>query len=174
MIELIQTILLVFIPTGLVVWLVYIMMNKYIDQQRLTQQQSVGKEHAKDILQIKLQAYERLTLFMERIDIRQLLLRIRMGQMSNQELQNALMVAVQHEFEHNQVQQLYVSDPLWEIVNTAKENILKLIVQQAIETNPEANSQQLADNLLHAFMNEGLPSIQTALKAIKQETRTLL
>ena len=97
-----------------------------------------------------------------------------MGQMSNQELQNALMVAVQHEFEHNQGQQLYVSDPLWEIVNTAKENILKLIVQQAIETNPEANSQQLADNLLHAFMNEGLPSIQTALKAIKQETRTLL
>ena len=174
MIELIQTILLVFIPTGLVVWLVYNMMNKYIDQQRFTQQQSVGKEHAKDILQIKLQAYERLTLFMERIDIRQLLLRIRMGQMSNQELQNALMVAVQHEFEHNQVQQLYVSDPLWEIVNTAKENILKLIVQQAIETNPEANSQQLADNLLHAFMADGLPSIETALKAIKQETRTLL
>lgn len=174
MIELIKTLILVLVPTGLIVWLVHNMLSKYFQQQQQSLLQSRSTENARDILKMKLQSYERLTLFMERIDIRHLILRIRMSQMSNQELQNALMVAVQQEFEHNQVQQLYVSDPLWEIVKTAKENILKLIMQQAAKLNPDHNSQELADLILHNFISDGLPSIETALKAIKQETRVLL
>lgn len=174
MIELIKTILLVFIPTGLVVWLVHNMMSKYIDQQRFMQLQSKSQSNSKDILQIKLQAYERLALCMERIDIRQLLIRIRMPDMSNNDLQNALMVAIQQEFEHNMIQQLYISDQLWEIIKAAKENMLKLIMVESDSLNPKANSQELADNLLKSFMSDGIASIQTALKAIKQETRLLL
>ncbi len=174
MIELIKTVLLVFIPTGLIAWLVHNMMSKYIDQQRFMQLQTKSQSNSKDILQIKLQAYERLALCMERIDIRQLLIRIRMPHMSNNDLQNALMVAVQQEYEHNMIQQLYVSDQLWEIIKAAKENILKLIMVESESLNPNANSQELADNLLKSYMSDGIGSIQTALKAIKQETRLLL
>lgn len=174
MIDLIKTLSLILIPTGLVVWLVHDMLSKYFEQQQQNLFKAKSTENAREVLKMKLQAYERLTLFMERIDIRQLMLRIRMSQMSNEELQNALMVAVQQEFEHNQVQQLYVSDPLWEIIKTAKENILKLIIKHATKLHPEYNSQELADLLLQNFVTDGLPSIETALQAIKQETRVLL
>jgi hypothetical protein len=174
MIELIKTVLLVCVPTGLVVWLVHNMMSKYIDQQRFMQLQSNSQGNSKDILQIKLQAYERLALCMERIDIRQLLVRIRMKDMTNNELQNALIVAVQQEYEHNMIQQLYVSDNLWEIIKTAKENILKLIMVESDSLDPNADSQALADSLIKSYMSDGILSIQTALKAIKQETRLLL
>jgi len=174
MTELIQTLLLVCIPTGLVVWLVHSMMSKYIDQQRFMQLQSNSQHNSKDILQIKLQAYERLTLCMERIDMRQLLIRIRMQEMNNKDLQNALMVAIQQEFEHNMIQQLYVSDKLWEIIKAAKENMLKLIITASAPLNTTGDSEELANNLLKGYMSDGISSIETALKAIKQETRLLL
>ena len=162
------------VPTGAVVMTVYMLMKRYFDNQQqtlLAQQLSMQRS---DAVEIKLQAYERLILFMERIDLTQLLLRLRTNSMSNLALYNALMVAVQKEFEHNQVQQLYVSDSLWEIVKTAKDNVLSTIINQYEIVNPNDNSETLASALLTNYSIGAHKSINTAISAIKKETRLLL
>jgi len=162
------------VPTGFVVMTVYMLMKRYFDNQQATLLAQQASLQRADSVQIKLQAYERLILFMERIDLSQLLLRLRTHSMSNLALYNALMVAVQKEFEHNQVQQLYVSDPLWEIVKTAKDNVLSTIINQYEKVNPEDNSDTLASALMTNYSIGAHKSINTAISAIKKETRLLL
>jgi len=125
-------------------------------------------------LEIKLQAYERLILFLERIDIPSLLMRLRTNQMTNEDLFNALMISVQKELEHNQVQQLYVSDQLWHIIIAAKDNILSAITGYYEKIDPKRNNYELAEALIEHHSAQQTKAIPTAISAVKKEIQLLL
>ncbi|HMW75898.1 MAG TPA: hypothetical protein PKD40_09585, partial [Saprospiraceae bacterium] len=61
-------------------------------------------------LPLKLQAYERLSLFCERISIPSLILRLNQPGMNTQALRYAMLISIQKEFEHNITQQMYISE----------------------------------------------------------------
>jgi hypothetical protein len=82
--------------------------------------------HQKDILPIKIQAYERLVLLMERISLQQLAFRLDadwldLPMMAFQEL---LLQEIRQEFTHNLVQQMYVSEEAWDLVERAKDQVI--------------------------------------------------
>ncbi|MBK8558234.1 MAG: hypothetical protein IPL65_22000 [Lewinellaceae bacterium] len=83
-------------------------------------------EAMKITLPVRLQAYERITLLCERVEITNALLRIRMTGMSMSDLRGALMLAISQEFDHNTSQQLYVSETLWQIISWPKMKRLPL------------------------------------------------
>jgi len=92
-----------------------------------------------------LQAYERLTILMERIDLPKLLMRIQPISHLKQDYANFLIQNIEQEFDFNLSQQLYVSEESWALVLTAKNSVIQEILKTSLNENIEdANSLRMA------------------------------
>ena len=122
-------------------------------------------------LPIRLQAYERMTLFLERITPAKLLIRVSPTS-SNKESYEALLIAnIEQEFEHNLSQQIYMSDECWNIINAAKNATIQLIRKASLlEKTNTAN--KLREVILTEMMEKRAPS-DVALSFIKNEIAEL-
>ena len=120
------------------------------------------------VLPLKVQAFERLVLYLERIRYSVLVKRVFMPGMSRTDLQFALIQSVQDEFEHNLAQRLYVSEPTWFNIVIVKDEVLKSI-NAAFGENPDADAPTMANVI--ASMDISL--IDRAVIAIKKEFNTI-
>ena len=131
----------------------------------------VQKEAQKQVLPLRLQAYERITLFLERIDPKKLLLRVKPFSDAVQQYENLLIQNIDNEFEHNIAQQIYVSEDCWNTVTAAKNATAQLIRKTAMNEKVDT-ADKLREMLLNHFMGEVTPS-QKALAYVKQEVNEL-
>ncbi len=83
------------------------------------------------VMPLRLQAYERMALFLERIDPNQLVLRIHAPGLSVAEEQNLLLTAIRSEYEHNISQQIYISNEVWKSVTDAMDDVMTIITTVA-------------------------------------------
>lgn len=90
------------------------------------------KETHKSILPIRLQAYERITLFLERMAPQKLLLRVPPISDQTSAYENLLIATIEQEFDHNISQQIYMSDEGWNIVKAAKNATIQVIRKAAM------------------------------------------
>lgn len=145
------------------------------DQSRL----EALKENNKTILPIRLQAYERMTLFCSRMEIGKLVTNTQTYQnMSAQAYKNALIAQIEEEFNHNVAQQVYMTDDLWNIIILAKKEVTqifsKLYEEVEAKSGDEPASAKLFLDHLVAYLQEN-PQIGyvQALRAIKKEVGIL-
>lgn len=167
--EILLEILKLTIP-GLVVFAtVYVLMKQQTTQLLASRQADQRLEAQKIGLPHRLQAYERLSLYCERISIPNLVLRLRTDTMTVRSLKWAMMQAIQQEYEHNVTQQVYVSDALWKVLHLARETMMTLIDTTA-EALPEGST---AEDLIRALFDRigqaDVDPLTTALAAIKKE-----
>ncbi|MFZ4545228.1 MAG: hypothetical protein ACOYOA_14345 [Saprospiraceae bacterium] len=128
-----------------------------------------NKNHDRKItLPMRLQSYERLSLFCERISVANLIMRLKSPEASASSLQYAMMIAIQQEFEHNVSQQVYVSDALWQIIRLTKDNMMAVISEVGGKMDKKDTADQLTDALFKYF-SENPSATDTALAAIRQE-----
>jgi hypothetical protein len=132
-------------------------------------QQSTGTS-----LPLKLQAYERVILYCERLSLPNMLLRLRNQGMSNAELRLAMMVTIQQEYEYNITQQLYTSRELWEIIKLCRDNTLNIINLAYEKVDPKGDCDALADLLNHLAPQQDASGLQQAIQATKQEAALIL
>ena len=130
------------------------------------------KEGKKQTTKLKLQAFERLTLFLERIALNKLVTRIQPVNDNKQAYAMALIHTIETEFEHNITQQIYVSEELWNIVQTAKNRTIQIIRELSEEPKIE-NAQQLREAIIKYVMENQTPS-NTALSYLKSEVNELM
>lgn len=124
----------------------------------------------KESLPIKLQAYERLLLFCERINPSKLLLRVNpIGENTDAYL-HLLIGNIEQEFEHNLVQQLYISEDSWTAVVGSKLAIVNKLHQIANNTN---NAEEFRKQILNEFSKTESPT-ETAIAIIKQDVKKLM
>ncbi|MAY22982.1 MAG: hypothetical protein CMC74_09395 [Flavobacteriaceae bacterium] len=131
----------------------------------------VQKEAQNKIIPSRLQAYERLTLLMERIDPNKLLVRVKPFSEDVNEYEALLIKSIEQEFEHNVTQQIYVTQECWNLINAAKNATIHVIRQAAMHENGNT-ADNLREYLLRNFMEEVTPS-QKALAYIKKEVAEL-
>ena len=162
------------IPALVVFFSVYFIMKKYLDQQYQLQLLDFKRDRKNTTTPLKLQAYERLSLFCERISIPNLVLRIKTKGASSAALRVSLLMAVQQEFEHNISQQIYISDQLWEIVKLARNESIELINSVAEKVDPKGDSDELAQALIAVCNSMNKSATQTALMAIRQEAALMI
>ncbi len=122
-------------------------------------------------LPLRLQAYERMALFLERITPSKLLIRVTPISSNKNDYESLLIQAIEQEFEHNLSQQIYISDKCWSIVTTAKNATIQLIRKaNMLEKTDTAN--KLREVVLTEMMERTSPS-DTALSYIKNEVSEL-
>ena len=161
------------LPALFVFLAVYLVMSKMIKSEQLRQQAERALNNQKYITPVRLQAYERMVLLMERISPQSLIMRTQRQNITNQELQSSLLKTIRSEFEHNMAHQLYISDKAWEMVRMAKEDCIKFINQTALQTKPEDNSLQLCKLILENTMDRDTDPTKKAINYLKEEVRLL-
>ncbi len=133
---------------------------------------SLLKVNHKESFPIKLQAYERMTLYLERINPSKLLIRITSINNDKNAYVMSLMNTIEHEFEHNLTQQIYISDKCWNVIIASKNVTMQLIKKTSEEENI-TNAQELREAVLQKMLNLQAPS-STALAFIKDEVRNII
>jgi len=126
--ELIQTLLQIigYIIPALVV---YFLMRQFLRGHMATEQMKIRLTQSGEDKALRIQAYERLTLLCERLNIMSLIMRLNAGDMDNTHLKNAMLISIQKEYEHNLTQQIYVSGQLWEMIGLLKDNVIAGVTQ---------------------------------------------
>lgn len=122
----------------------------------------------KIVVPLKIQAHERLLLFIERMQFPILVKRVFSPVMTKDDFQFSLMQNVQDEFEHNMAQRLYVTEETWHLVYLAKEEVLQNI-NAVFNDNPDADVAMIAQKLA-SFNN---PMVEKAVLNIKREFNSL-
>ena len=118
---------------------------------------------------MRLQAYERLAIFLERINPNTLITRVHKSGMSARLLQSELTKMIRAEFEHNLSQQIYMSNHAWEMVKTAKEEITKLVNVAASKLPDTATGVELSQVILQISQQIDKMPTQVALEYLKKE-----
>lgn len=149
----------------------YFLFNSYFKDQQNTRRWLLQKDNRKDTLPLRLQAFERMTLFMERINPSQLLIRITPISDNKNEYANYVITQVEQEFEHNLAQQIYISDECWSIITAAKNATIQMI-RLATKSEKVADANQLRELILSDLLEKQSPS-SAALAFIKNEVGQL-
>ncbi len=175
MVETILDILKYTIPALIVFATAYFSVKAFLKNYLQTQEMKL-KENTKHLTApIRLQAYERLSLLMERIDLFTLLQRLRTQNMTVGELQLLMTNQIRMEFEHNLSQQIYVSNELWNMIRSTKEEMIMTINHQAMQLPPQAPAKELS-RVMYEYLNEldGVLPTHRTLEALKKEAKMIL
>jgi len=131
------------------------------------------RENVKVMTPVRLRAYERMAIFVERIAPDSLVMRQRFGERTtSSQLQRTLLDQIRQEWEHNAAQQIYISEETWAQLVNAKESIVELVNSCAMQLDPKTVSVGLANLVLNTYNEEKSKQdtpIQMALAAIKKD-----
>jgi hypothetical protein len=128
-------------------------------------------ENSKIVLPLRLQAYERMCLFLERISPHSLVLRINNPTFNVIQFQQQLLKEIRDEFSHNLSQQVYMSDASWGLIKNSMEEIIALINQSASTLPGDARGLELAKMIFENLLQRNEDPTSKALKFIKNEIR---
>ncbi len=163
------------VPALVVLLASYLIVNKFLITEMQRKQIALFQETQNITLPLRLQAYERLAIFVERLHPRQLIPRIYQPGMTVSDLQQAVAFNIRSEFEHNLSQQVYVSREVWETVKGVKEQELNMINVMASQLNPEAPAKDLHMRIVEVVLKNTseLPT-DVALQIINDECKRVL
>ena len=159
------------VPSLVVLATAYYLLKMFLDKETEKTQMQMRIDIQKISLPVRMQAYERLVLLLERIEPAGLLVRTNQPGMNAALLQSALIQTIRSEFEHNLSQQLYVSSKAWEMVRNAREQTIKRINTSAMKLTPEATSTDLASLILIDDIDAEQSAVKGALDLLKAEAR---
>jgi hypothetical protein len=121
-----------------VVWIAFYLLKPYLERNEKIQLLEFKKAVSNQTLPLRLQAYERLVLFIERVNPANLLIRVN-GPYTAAELYSIIVEEIRNEYQHNVTQQIYVTARAWSVIKRVKEDTLG-IVNNSIKTLPETAS----------------------------------
>jgi hypothetical protein len=130
-------------------------------------------ENQKMITPLRLQAYERLIILLERTNLSSLITRTHKAGMSARMLQSELLKNIRTEFDHNIAQQLYVTNKSWDSIKTAKEETIKTINIAATQVSDSAPAMDLVNILFDIITKVDRLPTEIAIDILKMEARQL-
>lgn len=133
----------------------------------------VQPDDKKVVLPLRLQAYERFVLFLERIHPGNLLMRLNNPELTSVQLQTQLVRTIREEFEYNLSQQLYISAHAWGLIKNAKEEMIAMINKASSRCEEQAKASELVKAILEVMVERGKLPSELALDEIKKEVQQL-
>jgi len=159
------------IPTLITGFIAYYFFREHTKNEDGRRRFLLKKDMQVKALPLRLQAYERMTIFLERISPSKLLIRISPKSSKKESYEALLIHTIEHEFEHNLSQQIYVSDRCWSIITAAKNATIQLVRKASLLEKTDT-ADKLREVVLTEMMERRPPS-DAALSFIKDEVSDL-
>lgn len=166
------------IPSLVTLGAVYFIIQLFITDENNRRNQEINKailfEQRKISQPLRLQAYERIIVFLERIHPFSLIQRVYQPNMLLTEFQLELIRNIRTEYEYNLSQQMYINDDAWNMVATAKEETIKLINSFASQLPDDADGIELSKAIFNYYMqtSKEVP-VQIAINYVKSDVKNL-
>jgi len=162
------------IPSIITFLTAYAVLKLFVTGERDRRELEIRAAHYKDSLPIRLQAFERLTIFLERITPTSLIQRVNKPGMTALDLQKSLLANIRIEFEHNLSQQIYISHETWGMLVQVKEELIGIINRVATEIPDSASGKDLSRAIIEYFINnDQVMPTQKALDTLKIEVKKI-
>ncbi len=161
------------LPSGAVFATAYFLIRAMLENENRKKMLEMKMNNQVTSIPVRLQAYERVILLLERLSPGSLVLRVTQPGMSAFELQTALIQNIRDEFEHNLAQQIYLSSTAWELTKNAKEETIKLVNIAASKLNESATSIDLGSVIFELSASKDKLPVSEAIEYIKKEVRQL-
>ena len=173
--EQIIDLLKIILPAAAVFLAAFFLVQRFLKNDQSRRDHELKKASLNLTTPQKIQAYERIVIYLERIDPNNLVVRVNKHGMSSRQLHQELVSTIKAEYEHNISQQIFVSHSTWELVKTSKEEIIKLINISATKVPHDAPSNELAMMILNIVANieKKMPN-EIALEYAKKEIAKIL
>lgn len=162
------------VPALMVFLAAFFVLRGIIRNDQDKRRQELILQNSRTVTPIRLQAYERIVLFLERISLESLLMRTSTPGMTASEVHSALLSSIRSEFEHNLSQQIYMSQQAWEVVKNARSTTIKLINSEFEKTAENATGLDYSRKLLGAIMDIEKEPTKTAIEFIKAEVGKMI
>lgn len=118
------------------IYVAFYLIKPYLDKAEKIQLVELKKSIANQTLPLRFQAYERLILFIERINPANMMLRLHGTSYSAHDLHSLVVTEIREEFQHNVTQQLYVTERSWNVVKRVKDDTMSVVLN-AVKALPE-------------------------------------
>ncbi|MFY0607458.1 MAG: hypothetical protein JXR10_12125 [Cyclobacteriaceae bacterium] len=171
--EMVYDLLKITIPGVLILYTAYLLVRSFLQKQLDEVHLNLRHKNQEIVTPIRLQAYERVCLLLERISPNNIIPRLNGPEMSAKELQGALISEIRSEFSHNLSQQVYMSEDAWMYVSGAVEQLISLINESANELTEQAKSFDLARTIFEKSMQNEQDTVRGAQSFVKNEIKEL-
>lgn len=162
---------LTIVPALIVGVVAYYFFHNYVRDQESRRRYELMKETRKEVLPYRIQALERMALYLERINPSKLVIRVKPNGEDKYQYETKLVQSVEQEFEHNLAQQIYLSVECWDAIRTTKNATISLIRKANMDDNV-SDANKLREAILSKVIDEASPS-ETGLAYIKKEAREI-
>lgn len=159
------------IPVIIIAFLAYYFFDAHLKDYQKERHYRLQLKNRDQSLPLILQAYERYSLFLERISPGRLFSRVKPVGTNKYDYENLLVQTIEQEFEHNLSQQIYISNDCWRAVKASKNATINLI-RQSTMSESITSAQKLQEHILTNLLEKEPPS-ETGLSYIRSEVRKL-
>lgn len=170
----VSDILKITLPALLVVITAWLVLRNLLKNDQEKRKQELILNNSRTVVPIKLQAYERIVLFLERISLESMLVRISTPGMTASQLHSGLLSGIRSEFEHNLSQQIYMSPQAWEVVRNARSNTIKIINTEFEKMPDNSSAMDFSKKLLSTVMELEKEPTRLAIDFVKAEVEKIL
>lgn len=157
------------IPSIIIFVGMYFILKSFLVSEERKREFKYRTDKTKLITPIKLQAFERMILFLERINLSNLVIRTYANGMSAKALQSKMHATIREEYEHNIALQLYIPNRTWKMVRSSKEETVKVINNCADQLNDGASGLELSQFILELVGKVETTPTDIAIDALKNE-----
>lgn len=166
----ISLLLSIIIPSGLVMFGMYLAIKTMLAKELEKKIIQLKAQSVETVLPSRLQAYERMVLFLERISPNNLVIRTMDHESNAAMYQQRLLHEVREEFSHNFSQQIYMSDEAWFMVKAGMQAVNNLINETGEAVPGNASAMDFANKMVEKLAAVGDPTAE-ALSFVKKEIR---
>ena len=159
------------IPSLITGGVAYYFFNLHIKNEEGRRRFLLHKEAQKNALPLRLQAYERMTLFLERINLNKIVIRVTPISSDKNDYENLVIQSIEQEFEHNLTQQIYMSEDTWNVIVTAKNTVIQ-IIRKSNMSETVTNANKLREAILSDLLEKQSPTT-IAIEILKKEVSEL-
>jgi len=159
----------ILLPASVVLYAMYLLVRSFIIKEIELKKLEIRTRSIETILPNRLQAYERMCLFLERISPPNMLLRLNNSGYSAREFHKLLLDEIRNEYNHNVSQQIYMSEDVWNMIKNAKEDLTILINEASSNMGAESTSLDLARKIFELTLEKKVEPLGHALSELKKE-----
>ncbi len=167
--EVLGDFLKIVLPAGAVMYAMFLTIRSFLTKDFEKRMVDIRIKNNEIILPIRLQAYERMALLLERISPHNLIMRVNDPAYNVAQLHQRMLMEIREEYNHNLSQQVYMTEQAWGLIKNSVEEVIAIINKSSSGVPAEAKGIELAKMIFENLVQRNEDPVSKALKYIKAE-----
>lgn len=164
-----KDVLILSMPLAGILVAIYLLLQHFHNKSINESKKEIDIQKTKTFFSLQIQAYERVILFLERIDPNNMIIRTHKNGMNAITLHRELLKIVREEYTHNMSQQIYIHPKSWKKVLNAKDETIQILNVAVNNLSADASGLDLSAKIFESIASKNISPTETARNSIVKE-----